>query len=330
MRKKAVFFFFLPYRSDKKHIFVSANLIKTVNMKKFLVWALIVFPFVSACDKDDHNDSPDRDPEGLTLQDIVGEWRLDLKSPNEYVEDVFIINSDSTYSNSVSLASMEGNQYNPYYQYQEEGRLVFENSVLTCDILTAQERFALPPDSFEDAEWEDVSEDMITTSLIVRLLRNGSVMIMDINSPRINQLDGNLPTVYFREGATGLPNDTSELQGTWFCKNGADSLMMAVCFDADSIDFVININSSTAERYTGTYTYTDGIVTMNNPTCYVCRNKDEEEARHAANPFDFKWTAPDPHVDTLSFEKGTVFVFIVDGETAYSNISIISPIYTKQ
>ncbi len=294
-------------------------------------------PLFAACDSGDKiNDEGNEEGQSVevSMKNLVGEWFLNSFGELEETEQTLSIKSNNTYVEETTVYSTHDNKKEIRNQYRTEGTFTLEGSRLYGKVTKSQSRYA----KFVDGEntglsdWEDNDWYTSFDTVQVSLLRNGSLLLLQ--TVYSNGEDINANTAFFFKKGAKLPSDKSELQGTWYwMESGMISddavVRVAVKFTNDNVDMII---TPWGARYTGKYTYKDGIVSIGKTTFYTTRDKTGyNDVIDYNNPYDSEWRIPgDDDYYQNGYPDGLSFPFIVNGKIAYSLFVGLAPVYQKQ
>lgn len=328
----------------KMYIFASSNnlIANNMDMKKLFVWAIMALPVLAACDSGEKID--DVEEEGgskveVTMKTLAGEWYINLNEESESSEETLTIKNDGSYVSEMTWYQIVNGKKEIRSQYRSEGTFKLDGTLLTGTVTKSQSRHSNWVDGVYQglSEWEDNEYYDSYGTVQVSLLRNGSLLVLESYMSGSDQMPGYEPeaTFYFKKGAK-LPSDKSEIQGTWYwyslgmIDDDKSAVRVAVKFDGDNIDMVI---TPWGARYTGKYTYKDGIVKIGKTTFYTSREKDGYGGdMNYENPYaTTTWRIPgaDDYYQN-GYPDGFSFPFVVSGKKAYSRFVGLTPIYTKQ
>lgn len=308
-----------------------------MEIKRLFAWAIIALPLLAACDSGDKIDVEDDGTSvEVTMKTLAGEWFLNTSDQSEATEQTLTIKSDGSYVEEITYYSINDDNKVISSQYRTEGSFTLEGSLLLGKIAKSQYRFANWNNGQYNGltDWEDNEWYTSYDTLQVSLLRNGSLLVLQATYSGSGQDVNAYTAFYFKKGAK-LPSDKSELQGTWYwMETGMISddeavVRVAVKFTNDEADMII---TPWGARYTGKYTYKDGIVTIGKTTFYTTRDVDGyNDVIDYLHPYDSAWRLPGPDdYYQNGYPDGLSFPFIVSGKIAFSMFVGLSPVYQKQ
>ena len=312
-----------------------------MDIKILFAWAIIALPLFAACDEGDKITNEEGGDNGtsveVSMKALIGEWFINTFDESEDVNNTLTFKSDGTYVEETVYYSKYDGKTEISSQYRTEGTFKLDGSILIGTVTKSQCRYANWVNGVNKGltEWEDNEWYSSFDSLQVSLLRDGALLLLEANGTgsETQQHEG-YASFFFRKGAK-LPNDKSELQGTWYwysygmIRDDAADVRVAVKIDGDNIDMVI---TPWGARYTGKYTYKDGIVTIGKTTFYTSRDKTGYgDVMNYEKPFETKWRTPEPDdYYQNGYPDGFSFPFVVSGNTAYSMFVGLAPVYKKQ
>ena len=222
--------------------------------------------------------------------DLIGSWEI----PDE--QDVTI-----TFTEDLLTQTHRGT-------VMYEVPYTFENGILT---------YTTPP-PFEDME-------PYTYIYNASLLYDKSVLAMKFTYDHTYN-NRQVESVHLYMNKVKKP-DTSgaNLNGKWFCyRNGNTSeVQQGLWIDGDKAEFIIGAWST---RMVGTYTYSNGILTLK-PTEYYSGRSEGEAGYGRINPATLECSQWDP-IENPGFPE--TFAFIIDGNEAYSWFANMPCLYYKQ
>ena len=292
-------------------------------MKRLLAWAMIALPLLAACDGDKVGNEENNGGGGsgdVTLSKLAGEWYLNVPDLYESLEVSLIINTDGSFVNE-SVYSYDNNGIKVIVsQHRVEGKYKLEGSLLIGKVNKAQYKTS-------GSDWQDEQYEAVDDTAKVSFLRNESVLLIQSLSP-----DERDASFYFKKG-TSLPNNKSELQGTWYSMETRDEkeapICVAVKFDGDSIDLIV---VPWSQRFICKYKYEDGIVSSDGEVTFrTLWHENGANELNEEDPFASEWLPTyDPEQYTGNLTDGFSFPFIVDGNTGYCIFVGPSIIYNKQ
>lgn len=299
-------------------------------MKKYFVWAILfALPVLAACDKDKDKDGEEKGGGGasteVTVNNLAGTWFLNSEEESEIIEETLIFSNNGAFSSEATYFYYEGGSKTIGSQYKTEGTYkLLDGNLIVAETKKAQYRYS---NNGQMSEWMDDEYNLSTDTMNVSLLYKGAVVLF---TPVVEDYESQATSFFFRKGAN-LPNDKSELQGTWYWYEYGeqDMVRVAVKFSDDEIDMII---TPWGQRYTGKYTYKDGIVKIGETTFYTSRDKSGyHDVINYTDPYKTEWRTPeaDDYYQNR-YPDGFSFPFVVDGKTAYSEFVGLSPIYKKQ
>ena len=299
-------------------------------MKQFLAWALIALPILTACENDDElND--DKEGAGgsveVTMKSLAGEWYINEPEQGQTTIENLTIKADGSFVLDIESSYKDevlGKEIVSYVEHVE-GKFELDGTILRGNISKAQSKRSL----WENGEykglsdWEDDESYSIPENAEVSLLRGGSLLLLESDYGVM---------MYFKKGGK-LPNNKSELQGTWFSyesyKAGDQTISVAIKIDGDNIDIIV---APWAQRFICKYTYKDGIIANDGGVTFrTLWREDGCNDLNNEDPFDSEWLPTyDPDQYTGNLTDGFSFPFVVDGNNAYSMFVGRSPFFTKQ
>ena len=313
-------------------------IIWNMDIKRLFAWAIIALPLFAACDSSDKIDDEENE-EGssveVSMKTLVGEWFLNTIDEGQETEHTLTINSNNTYVEETTFYSTYNNTKEIRNQYRTEGTFTLEGSRLYGKVTKSQSRFAnyVNGQNTGLTDWEDNDWYTSYDTVQVSILRNGSLLLLQ--TVYSNGEDINANTAFFFKKGAKLPSDKSELQGTWYWWDTGmiwedeAAVRVAVKFTNDNVDMII---TPWGARYTGKYTYKDGIVSIGKTTFYTTRDKTGyNDVIDYKNPYDSRWRIPeaDDYYQN-GYPDGLSFPFVVNGNTAYSQFVGLAPVYQKQ
>ena len=313
-----------------------------MKTKRTIAWALIVLTVFSACDNDkmtNNGDENNDDAQKITIQDLAGTWHMNVGNLELITEDSLFYKPDGSYMNTYSLSYYEEGQKKIFYQLCEEGQMQLDGNISYRIVDYYKNRYATTYDDINLERWDTIDEDIPSDTIRISLLYNGSVMLNEYfyeGKANPESKDVKNTDIYFRKGATNLPDNKSEIQGTWYYYGKSDTVNVALRFDADTIDFVIT--AWDLQRYKGVYTYKDGIVSVNSLTLYAIQKYgiDDHFDYDPSDPFAAEWYTNGDSFEYIGrnrYEYGLSFPFIVDDEVAYTDecdLDSHCPIFVKK
>ena len=204
-----------------------------------------------------------------------------------------------------------------------------QGNVVRGTLLSQRERFANQIRSIENSAWNEAEILYPYDFYEYTLMLDGSMLLFEDQSDseaERNSIDF-YRMFYFRQGASNLPGDASLIQGTWYWRNASGRLILAFRFEADKFELIDGIRSRT-QYYSGTYTYKDGIVFLDDCQLKVCRDALGNDCLNEADPFESAWQNP-----TLSerncYVDGLSVAFVAQGDCAYVQFNGYSPIMRR-
>ena len=232
-------------------------------------------------------------PAGLTKADLTGQWVV--KGQEEQGEESF---SYTFTDEQLTFSSYGEVQYSVPYTLQ--------NGILSYTIPANQ--------------WGDPAQE---TSVNVSLLYDKSVLVMKSKAyGDDNPLEE--AQVFFKIDKTP---DTSAaaLDGKWFCYHhgSKDEVRTGLWIDGDKAEFIIG---AWATRMVGTYTYSNGILTLH-PTDYYTGRSPDEWGYGRIDPATLECPQWDK-IDNPGYPE--TFEFIVNGDEAYGWYANLPCTYYKQ
>lgn len=310
-----------------------------MDIKRLFAWAIIALPLFAACDSGDKiNDEGNEEGTSVevSMKTLAGEWFLNTSDEFEVTEHTLTINSDGSYVEETTMYSTYDDKKEITSQYRNEGTFKLEGSRLYGKVTKAQSRYSRWVDGQNTGltEWEDNDWYTSYDTVQVSILRNGSLLVLQAIYAGYGQDINAYTSFFFKKGAK-LPSDKSELQGTWYwMETGMISddeavVRVAVKFTNDNVDMII---TPWGARYTGKYTYKDGIVSIGKTTFYTTRDVDGyNDVIDYLHPYDSEWRIPGPDdYYQNSYPDGFSFPFVVNGKLAYSQFVGLAPVYQKQ
>ncbi len=315
-------------------------MINKMEIKKLFAWAAIALPILAACDsgeKINNSEEGGGSQVEVTMKNIVGEWYLNLTGEGDVTEETLTFNNDGSYVSEVTLYRINDGNKEISSQNRTEGTFKLEGSILIGTVTKSQHRYTQWVNGVNQglSDWQNNGAYESFDSVQVSLLRDGGLLVLETEYRISDQVSESYAAFYFKKGSS-LPSDNSEIQGTWYwfswgmVEDNEWAVRVAVKFEGDDVDMVI---TPWGARYTGKYTYKDGIVTIGKTTFYTSREKDGYGGdMNYANPYaTTTWRIPDADdYYQNSYPNGFSFPFIVSGNKAYSNFVGLTPIYIKQ
>lgn len=158
-------------------------------------------------------------------------------------------------------------------------------------------------------EWSDA----YTENRTVSVMYDKSVLVMKYRPEDWDAGEGlESAEVLFKEGTNPDTSDAN-LDGTWFCyhRDTKNEVRTGLWISGDKAEFIIG---AWAIRMVGTYTYSNGILTLH-PTEYYSGRDPGEWGYGRIDPATLECPRWDP-IDNPGYPE--TFIFIIDGDEAYS------------
>ena len=310
-------------------IFVAGlSIIGFMIIRRTIIGAVTVIPLLSACAFDEYL-GVDYDTAGSDIGPLVGTWYLNRSDRGDQDLDSMIVLSDGSYTSTYTYACLDGSTFIPFYEFVEDGRMSLQGNVVRGTLLSQRERFANQIRSIENSAWNEAEILYPYDFYEYTLMLDGSMLLFEDQSDseaERNSIDF-YRMFYFRQGASNLPGDESLIQGTWYWRNASGRLILAFRFEADKFELIDGIRSRT-QYYSGTYTYKDGIVFLDDCQLKVCRDALGNDCLNEADPFESAWQNPSLS-ERNCYVDGLSVAFVVQDNSAYVQFNGYSPILIK-
>ena len=240
-------------------------------------------------------------PAALTKADLIGTW--EVKAQEESGE------------NSFSYSFTEDN-----LTVEQQGDVLFTAPYTFEDgILT----YTVPATEWSEAYTETRNVSMLYDKSVLVLKYQETIEMMDENMEPV-ETTVDQAEVYINK--VKQP-DTSgaKLDGKWFCYHRGDEaeVRSGLWIDGDKAEFVIG---AWATRMVGTYTYSNGILTLK-PTAYYSGRGEGGWGYGRIDPATLECSQWDP-IENPDYPE--TFVFILNGNEAYSWYANLPCVYYKQ
>lgn len=285
-------------------------------MKKFLSLSAFVFflgvlsyMFVS-CGDDEENGSANA-PDSTA--DLVGTWT----SESEDFTVTYVFTQDQmTINNGMS------EEFSGSYTYKD-GIVSYKTTVREYN-----------PDTQKN------EEKVVTVNLRPQLLYDKNALVL------MEKLDGQvtpsgekigeeyeIARVLYKQGRT-LPLTARDIQGVWYLYlyGNKDYIRTAVTLNGDRFNLII---TPWSQRYTGTFTYSNGYVEFKPERCYSARGEDGQgigEGNLNPKTLEADWyeVEANPEFAPMAYRDGLKMQFLPNGKEAYGIIANIPGVFYKQ
>lgn len=310
-------------------IFVAGlSIIGFMIIRRTIIGAAFIIPLLSACAFDEYL-GVDYDTAGTDISPLVGTWYLNRSDRGDQDLDSLMVLPDGSYTSTYTYTCLEGTEFIPFYEFVEDGRMSLQGNVVRGTLLSQRERFANQIRTIENSAWKEADILYPYDIYEYTLMLDGSMLLFedqtDSEAAR-NSMDF-YRMFYFRQGARNLPSDASLIQGTWYWKNASGRLILAFRFDGNEFELIDGLRNRT-QYYSGTYTYRDGIVFLDNCSLKVCRDRYGNDCLNEADPFESAWQEPSL-TDCNCYDDGLSVAFVVQNDCAYVQFNGYSPILIK-
>ena len=242
-------------------------------------------------------------PAALTKADLIGTW--EVKAQEESGENSF---SYSFTEDNLTVEQQGDVQFTAPY--------TFEDGILT---------YTVPATEWSEAYTETRNVSMLYDKSVLVLKYQETIEMMDENMEPV-ETTVDQAEVYINK--VKQP-DTSgaKLDGKWFCYHRGDEaeVRSGLWIDGDKAEFVIG---AWATRMVGTYTYSNGILTLKPDAYYSGRSEDGSGFGYGNIDPETLECSQWYQIENPGFPE--TFVFILNGNEAYSWYANLPCLYHKQ
>ena len=278
-------------------------------MKQTKFWSLLAFCFClagaltfTACGDDDDNtpQTPDvpNTTTGITVDDLVGTWTLAGQD----------VNYTYTFTQT-HLTIKDGTDL------QFDGDYTLKDDVLTYN--TTADIYNSETGKYESTQ--------VAVSQKLGLLYDKTVLVFKDLVKNDNEQYYEFSVFMYKQGAT-INAKLEDIQGTWHWYMHGDTTYVrtSLKIEGNKFDMVI---TPWGQRYTGTFTYTNGIMTLNTEKGYTSREEGSGDGWGEGDldpeTLEGTWKRLD---DWMIWEK---MPFIVNGTEAYGMVANLYALFYK-